>query len=655
MKSSFKNVLRSIRAICILLACLLPQHSRAEVQIYEVDGYAYVINPDQASVKVVALWSDPPGLFNAYHDYYSIDIVESVMINGQAYTVTDIEPRLFNLSLVKTVTLPNTLKAISECLFWDCSQMKSINMGKSIKTIGREAFLRCGALTDVVIPNSVTSIEYGAFEQCASLNTVTIPSSVTELGEFLFSGDTKLAHIYCYITQPDQVMMGERIFEGVPTSTCVLHVPKGTKALYQQAEQWKEFANIDDSLEAASDSWIEVNKTDAMMKVGDELQLTSTTHPAGQQVSWSSSDNAVATVDANGMVKAVAAGNATITAKCGELTATCAVTVVEASRSVVGDASGDGDIDISDVNAVINRMLSLTPTSDLETKLCDINGDAQIDIADVNGVINIMLGNAPRTTVFTVNGVSFRMIPVQGGTFTMGDNEGWYSINSAWDEPDNPEHQVTVNSFSIGQTEVTQKLWVAIMNSNPSYFNETGNSSVGSDHEANYDTNLQRPVDWVSWFDCQTFIAKLNELFGEHFRLPTEAEWEYAARGGSKSEGYKFAGSNDINNVGWYINNIPSSTWGTAGYGTQTVATKAPNELGLYDMSGNVGEWCQDWYERYYYESSPADNPTGPISGTDRVLRGGAYIYQLWLSYVASRLGLQPSMRGVVTGLRLAL
>lgn len=652
MKSTLKNVLQSIRAICILLACLLSQHSHAEVQIYEVDGYAYVINPDQASVKVVELWSDPPGLFNAYHDYYSIDIVESVMINGQAYAVTDIEPYLFNLSLVKTATLPNTLKAISECLFMDCSQMKSINLGKSIKTIGREAFLRCGALTDVVIPNSVTSIEYGAFEQCASLNTVTIPSSVTELGEHLFCGDTKLAHIYCYITQPDQVIMGENVFEGVPTSTCVLHVPKGTKALYQQAEQWKDFVNIDESLEAGPDSWIELDKTDAVMKVGDEMQLTATTHPAGQQVSWSSGDNAVATVDANGKVKAVANGNTTITATCGELTATCAVTVVEAR--VVGDVSGDGDVDISDANAVINRMLGKSPTSDLETKLCDINEDAQVDIADVNGAINIMLGRAPRTTVFTVNGVSFKMIQVQGGTFTMGDNEGWYITDSPWDEPDNLEHQVTVSSFSIAQTEVTQELWTAIMNSNPSYFNETGNSSVGSDHEANYGTNLQRPVDWVNWFDCQAFIAKLNELFGESFRLPTEAEWEYAARGGNKSEGYIYAGSNDINDVGWYLNNIPSSTWGTAGYGTQTVAIKAPNELGLYDMSGNVCEWCQDWYERYYYQSSPADNPTGPISGTERVLRGGAYIHGLGQCYVASRMGLQPSLRGVSTGLRLA-
>lgn len=654
MKSTVKIMLPSIRVVCILLACILSQHSHAEVQIYEVDGYAYVINPDQASVKVVELWSDPPGLFSAYHDYYSIDIVESVMINGQAYVVTDIEPYLFSGSLVKTATLPNTLKAISECLFMDCSQLKSINLGNSITTIERQAFLQCKAMTDVVIPNSVTSIEYGAFEQCASLSTVTIPSSVIEIGEYLFGQDTKLAHIYCYITQPDQVIMGENVFEGVPTSTCVLHVPKGTKALYQQAEQWKDFVNIDESLEAEPDSWIEVDKTDAMMKVGDELQLTATSHPAGQQVIWSSGDIAVATVDADGKVKAVADGSTTITAMCGELTATCVVTVLEASVGVVGDVCGDGDIDVSDINAIINRMFNLTSTSDLETKLCDINEDAQVDIADVNELINIMLAKTPRTTVFTVNGVSFKMIQVQGGSFTMGDNEGWYISNSPWDEPDNLEHQVIVNSFSIAQTEVTQELWVAIMNSNPSYFNETGNSSVDSDHEANYGTNLQRPVDWVSWFDCQTFIAKLNELFGESFRLPTEAEWEYAARGGNKGEGYRYAGSDYMNDVGWYIGNIPSRTWGTAGYGTQTVATKVPNELGLYDMSGNVCEWCQDWYGRYYYESSPVDNPAGPISGTNRVTRGGGYLYESWFSYAASRMGRQPSKRSDVIGLRLA-
>ncbi len=137
-----------------------------------------------------------------------------------------------------------------------------------------------------------------------------------------------------------------------------------------------------------------------------------------------------------------------------------------------------------------------------------------------------------------MNGVKFKMIPVEGGTFTMGsiDEEGDYVY---FDEC--PAHQVTLSSYPIGETEVTQALWAAVMGSNPSWF--TG--------------NLQRPVEQVNWDDCQTFVTKLNQLTGANFRLPTEAEWEYAARGGNKSKGYMYAGSNTIGNVAWYWSTFP--------------------------------------------------------------------------------------------------
>jgi formylglycine-generating enzyme required for sulfatase activity len=204
--------------------------------------------------------------------------------------------------------------------------------------------------------------------------------------------------------------------------------------------------------------------------------------------------------------------------------------------------------------------------------------------------------NAKETNkTFTVNGVSFEMIYVKGGTFTMGGTSEQGS--DAYDY-EKPTHSVTLSDYYIGKFEVTQELWQAVMGNNPSYFK--GNIL---------------PVEQVSWNDIQDFIRKLNQKTGANFRLPTEAEWEYAARGGNKSKGYKYSGSNTIDNVAWYISNSGSKT--------HQVGTKSPNELGIYDMSGNVWEWCQDWYGSY--SSGSQTNPTGPSSGSRRVLRGGSW------------------------------
>ena len=191
---------------------------------------------------------------------------------------------------------------------------------------------------------------------------------------------------------------------------------------------------------------------------------------------------------------------------------------------------------------------------------------------------------------FTIGNVTFKMIAVKGGTFQIGSEDGPY-----WEKP---VHQVTLSDYYIGETEVTQMLWVAVMLSNP------------SEHTFYYN-----PVENVSWDDCQTFIAKLNQLTGKNFRLPTEAEWEYAAKGGQKSKGYIYSGSNNIDEVAWYGDN--------SGGESHMVKTKKANELGIYDMSGNVWEWCADWEADY--PSEPQTNPTGPSTGYDRVYRGGGW------------------------------
>ena len=227
---------------------------------------------------------------------------------------------------------------------------------------------------------------------------------------------------------------------------------------------------------------------------------------------------------------------------------------------------------------------------------------------------------------YTANGVSFQMVYVEGGTFTMGATAEQGS--DAYDDGERPAHSVTLSSYYIGQTEVTQALWQAVMGSNPSDFD-------GDD----------LPVENVSWDDCQEFVRKLGQITGKNFRLPTEAEWEYAARGGSKSRGYKYSGSDNIGSVAWYD--------GNSGSETHAVATKSPNELGLYDMSGNVCEWCQDWYGDY--SSSAQANPTGPTSGDYRVLRGGSCYSVARFCRVSYRNGSSPSDRGYCLGLRLVL
>ena len=229
------------------------------------------------------------------------------------------------------------------------------------------------------------------------------------------------------------------------------------------------------------------------------------------------------------------------------------------------------------------------------------------------------------TETITVNGVSFKMVAVGGGTFTMGATSEQGS--DAYSD-ESPTHSVTLSDFAIGETEVTQELWKAVMGSNPSYFSGT---------------NL--PVETVSWYDCQTFISKLNNLTGKNFRLPTEAEWEYAARGGNKSKGYKYAGSHTLGDVAWYYGNSSSKT--------HPVKQKQANELGLYDMSGNVWEWCQDWYGSY--GSSAQTNPTGPTSGYYRVIRGGSWISDARDCRVSSRGNTTPTNTYNFLGLRLAL
>ena len=246
---------------------------------------------------------------------------------------------------------------------------------------------------------------------------------------------------------------------------------------------------------------------------------------------------------------------------------------------------------------------------------------------------NSSINLSDRNKTYQIKDVTFMMAYVEGGSFMMGAT---VEQGGRCEEDEYPPHDVILSSFFIGQTEVTQALWQAVMGDNPSYFAD----------------NPQRPVEMVSWYDCQRFITKLNQLTGEHFRLPTEAEWEFAARGGSLSKGFRYSGSNKIDDVAWFWGNIPSQYSDSDDYGTQPVGTKLPNELLLYDLNGNVWEWCQDWYD--FYDLSIKNNPTGPDSGLYHIYRGGCWIDD---DFRVSIRGYDesPSYKSSYVGFRLAL
>jgi len=246
------------------------------------------------------------------------------------------------------------------------------------------------------------------------------------------------------------------------------------------------------------------------------------------------------------------------------------------------------------------------------------------------------------------------MLFVEGGTFWMGSESGGNS--------ERPAHQVTLSSFSIGKYEITQEQWTSIMGTTVVQQRDLVNPSIRINGEGdNY------PMCFVSWNDIvgttgssmlingityysNGFIYKLNQLTGKNYRLPTEAEWEYAARGGNKNQGYEYSGSNNVDDVAVHGGNNSGT-----GRSKQPVGTKMPNELGIYDMSGNVSEFCSDWFSESYYSFSPGINPLGPSEGSRRVQRGGNVDQQSSNLRVFRRINQSPNNRDAYWGFRLAL
>ena len=292
-----------------------------------------------------------------------------------------------------------------------------------------------------------------------------------------------------------------------------------------------------------------------------------------------------------------------------------------------GDANGDGMVTISDVTTMIDLLISNNDPY-IDSRL-DVDGDGSFTITDVTVLIDMLLtGAVPQveTVTIEVNGVPFVMVPVQGGTFMMGAS---YDETEYANRNEYPPHEVTLSSYYISQTEVTWEQWLA----------------VRAGDTAGFDGDLRSPVVNVNLFDCCLFVDKLTELTGKVFRMPTEAEWEFAARGGEGGVHLLFAGSNDANEVAWYYDNSEGRP--------HTVATKLPNSLGIYDMSGNVLEWCQDFY--YSYGPDPQVNPVGPESGYTNVVRGGGWDWDYMSCRVTCRASYDPHERANDLGFRIAM
>ena len=300
------------------------------------------------------------------------------------------------------------------------------------------------------------------------------------------------------------------------------------------------------------------------------------------------------------------------------------VKVGQSPRVFNGVLVGNHNVEISKSGYVSSRQtvtISEGQTASISGSLTSSTSSSSANVLSSSS--SSLSGNA--LTISVKNGISIEMVKVEAGSFNMGATPEMENP----DEFEKPVHRVTLtNNYYIGKYEVTQALWQAVMGSNPSYFK-------GDD----------LPVEQVSWNDCQDFISKLNAMTGKRFRLPSEAEWEYAARGGKKSRGYQYSGSNTLGNVAWYE--------GNSGSKTHAVGTKQPNELGIYDMTGNVWEWCQD--RDGSYSSSPQTNPTGAVGGSRRVFRGGGWCHSAGDCRTSFSLVGAPGIRYYGLGLRLVL
>ena len=537
---------------------------------------------------------------------------------------------------LKSVTFPTTINKIPEWTFEGCRSLETVVIPANIKTIAEWAFQDCYALSSVTLPEGLKSINANAFEGCRSLSEITIPKTVTTIGESAFYRCLNLVNFHVDPANTQYCDVDGVLYNKAKTT--LLAYPLANPRLSYNILPTTQV--IGKQAFDSSRSLEQISIPSGVTSIGDNAFM----YCDNMKDMYSYiEDPASITISSMTFYQYPVDPERTLHVPMGTIEQYQAVTnwskyfgsIVETS-GISGDVDDDNNVNIGDVTYLIDLLLNggATPPG------ADVDGDGKVTIADVTSLIDMLLTTPAEPVVLesgdietiTVNGVSFNMVYVASGTFEMGaPPEAYYNVDNC-----RPVHQVTLSDYYIGQTEVTQELWTAVMGSNPSYYVESN----------------QQPVHMITWANCQSFITKLNQLTGKNFRLPTEAEWEYAARGADKTNGYDYAGGvqDDLDDICWNSHNTASDnyTWGA-----HPVAMKRPNEIGLYDMSGNVEEWLNDYYAAYTADAQV--NPQGPATGTNRCLRGGCYSHNWWDLRVFQRHSGTPSDKHPFWGMRLAL
>lgn len=498
-----------------------------------------------------------------------------------------------------------------------------------VTKIGPYAFYYCDNLVKVNMPNTIKSIDRYAFSYCSKLKSITIPESVTRIDDTAIGWYPYLEHINFNaiscddFSKPDNatsinpdVDRPETIF-GDKVQRIPAWIPWGGKNTNLTIPN-----SVTSIGNGAFYGWVNLKE----LTIGSNVQLIGDSAFINASIQKINTPHKTPPEIGERTFNRSTLNNSKVF-----IPARCHLNymrdqnwrefyfIIQEETAFSGDVNCDSEINVADINSIIDRILSNNNEFDYNS---DVNNDGEINIADINSIIQKILDGDNTIEVgsdyyqFNVNGVSFKMIKVDGGTFEMGCKK--------YTQPRRPTRSVTLSDYYIGETEVTLGLWKALMGNNPSAYAQEGW----------YSEDLSCPVDNVSWYECREFISKLNVITGKNFRLPTEAEWEYAARGGNLSHGYAWAGCGslaNLNEFAWfnYTNHLPES-----------VATKLPNELGLYDMSGNVFEWCLDFMDGW--TSDAVINPTGGLYGlynsNYKVIRGGSINNDCYHITVNSRL-----------------